>query len=248
MSINVIPLARRFGALALFFPLLPTGLANARCLDISPETTLTVTGDLARPIFPGPPNYTDVREGDAPEPAYILTLDEPFCVNEEFLGDNVMVETIHLIDVPESARGLIGQMVSLSGRDLFGAHTGHHHAPLLMTVHSIETVEQDSSSGRTTVEAFYLALETGDGEAAAMNVVPEKRANGPLSASALSAFYGNLKRPLRLLDVAEIGSREFRATYHFATSSSVCNGAAIVTTRQVGSLNLISGIRAENAC
>lgn len=209
---NPIVSSSTLGAVSLLLLLLGTTLANARCLDIASETTLTVVGNLTRPIFPGPPNYTDVREGDAPEPAYIVTLDDPFCVNEEFLGENATVETIHLIEVPDGARALIGKGVRVSGRDLFGAHTGHHHAPLLMTVRSIEPVEHSSSSGRTTVEAFYLALETGDGEAATSNVVPEKRAKGPLSASALSAFYGNLKRPLRLFEVIELEPNKFRST------------------------------------
>lgn len=238
----------RSAGLALLALLASTIVANARCMEVTSESTVTVTGSLARPIFPGPPNYTDVRQGDTPEPAYILTLDDPFCVNEEFLRDSALVDTIQLLDVPETARALIGRTVTVTGHDIFGAHTGHHRAPLLMTTQTIEAFKEIPSAGRTTVEAFYLALENGDGEAAAKNVVPEKRANGALSAAALSGFYGNLKRPLRLFEVVELEPNKFRSTYQFATKSSVCNGAAVVTTREVRGLNLISGIRAENGC
>lgn len=105
------------------------------------------------------------------------------------------------------------------------------------------------SPGKAAVVAFYLALRAGDGHAAAANVIPEKRKEGPLSAQALSDFYGNLKQPLRLLDVATAGENKFRARYTFETKNGrVCNGVSIVTLRKVQGFDLIAGILAENGC
>lgn len=193
--------------------------------------------------------------GDTPEPAYILTLDARLCVSgDAFVEDGTAVDRIHLIEDPHGRsvlKGLIGRSISVVGRDMFGAHTGHHHAPLLMTVVSATPLARPADAGLalTTVEAFYLSLEIGDGEAAASNVVPEKRAKGPLSAKALSAFYGNLKRPLELVGVSPVAADRFRARYTFETRGGlVCDGPSVVTTKQVGGLNLISGIRSESGC
>ncbi|MDH6233129.1 hypothetical protein M2281_003740 [Mesorhizobium soli] len=226
--------------------------ASAACLEISEDQQLEVTGDLSRPIFAGPPNYTDVRQGDAPEPAYILKLHTPICVTgDEFLGDNANVDRIHLIDDGKVLRQWLGKSVSIVGKNMFGGHTGHHHAPLLMTVVTAAAPSNpvDPSVAMTTVEAFYYALEIGDGASAAMNIVPEKRGKGPLSAKALSAFYGTLKRPLALLNVAQLAPNQFRARYTFEShNGKVCDGSSVVTTRQEGDLNLIDRIRAENGC
>lgn len=45
-------------------------------------------GLLSHHIFPGPPGYEDVRKGEQPEPAYIVTLSQSVCVRadgDEFL-------------------------------------------------------------------------------------------------------------------------------------------------------------------
>lgn len=224
----------------------------AACLDLSTQSTVSVTGELSRPIFPGPPNFEDVRSGDTPEPAYILSLDSPFCVTgDDFVDDGTTIDRIQMIGETGVLMKLVGRSVEVSGADLFGAHTGHHHAPLLMTVTSVASVEHpaDAASANTTVEAFYLALEIGDGAAAAKNVIPEKRGKGPLSAKALSDFYGNLKRSLKLLGVSPLSPNRFRAHYTFETKNGrVCNGSSVLTTKQVGSLNLISTIKSETGC
>jgi hypothetical protein len=241
---------RRFG-LALSSVVFSTS-AHAACIDISRQIQLELSGDLTRPTFAGPPDYTDVRQGDTPEPAYILTLHSPICVSgDDFLEDNALIDRIHLIDTDNVLHEWLGQSVSVIGTDPFGEHTGHHHAPLLMTVVSAASMAEpaDPSVAVTTVEAFYLALEIGDGETAATNIIPEKRSKGPLSADALSDFYGSLKRPLKLVDVTPIGENRFRARYNFETRNGrVCDGSSVVTTKQVGDLNLISGIRSDRGC
>ena len=48
---------------------------NAACIDVKQTDRLYFQGTLSHQIFPGPPNFEDVRKGDAREAAYILTLD-----------------------------------------------------------------------------------------------------------------------------------------------------------------------------
>ncbi len=234
------------------FSLVFSTVVHASCIDVSEETTIEVSGELSRPTFAGSPNFEDVRKGDTPEPAYILTLGTPFCiVGDDFVPDDTVVERIHLTDGFDVLLPLVGQTIRVVGTDPVGAYTSHHHAPLLMGLISARPdLEQDGrSAAKTTVEAFYLALEVGDGMAATRNVIPEKRSNGPLSAQALSGFYGNLKRPLKLAEVTPLGKNRFRARYHFENhDGGVCDGSSVITTRQLGSLNLISGIRAESGC
>ena len=67
--------------------------------------------------------------------------------------------------------------------------------------------------GQQIVRAFYTALERGDGEAASLLVIPEKREAGPFSASELSNFYGRLELPFRLIGVYRAGENLYNVTY-----------------------------------
>lgn len=131
--------------LASSVQLLPARAQTPACMEVGGTATSRFTGRLTRPVFPGPPNYEDVRRGDAREPAYILTLDRPACVNAE--GDENLdrrsVSQIHLRLDPGNVASrpaydrlgrLIGRTITVAGTDGFGAQTGHHHAPLVLTV------------------------------------------------------------------------------------------------------------------
>src|SRR5437667_10051914 len=75
--------------------------ANAACIDLKKTDTLSFEGTLNYRIFPGPPNYEDVRKGDTPEPTYILKLEETICATgDEFLDHKVKFECIQIF--PES--------------------------------------------------------------------------------------------------------------------------------------------------
>jgi hypothetical protein len=68
------------------------------------------------------------------------------------------------------------------GPSPFGAHTGHHHAPLMLPITRISIASAATQSLRTamtTVQAFYAALSAGNGEEAAKLVIPKKRSSGP---------------------------------------------------------------------
>lgn len=192
------------------------------------------------------------------ESAYILQLTTPLCFfGDEFLGGHVNVAEVQLVvsadDNPKlfaRLHELVGESVSVTGRNAFGAHTSHHHAPVALIVDEVsERVASRSDDPKIAVEEFYLALGKGDGVEAAHYVIPAKRIRGPLSAAALSSFYGNLGEPLRLIHVADLGSGHYRASYQFATKSgAVCKGTSVVTTTGDYGTSLISRIRAENGC
>src|SRR6516225_253302 len=61
--------------------------ANAACIDLKQKDALSFEGTLNYRIFPGPPNYEDVRKGDTPEPTYILKLGDPICATGDELAD-----------------------------------------------------------------------------------------------------------------------------------------------------------------
>ena len=118
--------------------------ANAACLDLKQTNVLSFEGTLNYRIFVGPPNYEDVRKGDTPEPTYILTLAEPICANgDEFVDPRDKFDQVQIF--PESSdkaapalsrdlRRWIGKRVVVEGASPFGAHTGHHHAPLMLPI------------------------------------------------------------------------------------------------------------------
>jgi hypothetical protein len=41
--------------------------ASAACLDVRQTQPLAFKGSLSHPVFPGPPNYEDIKKGDKPE-------------------------------------------------------------------------------------------------------------------------------------------------------------------------------------
>ena len=129
--------------------------AHAACIDLKQTDTLSFEGTLNYRIFPGPPNYEDVRKGDTPEPTYILKLEEPICATgDEFVDQNVKFDRIQIF--PESGkagqalwrdlRGLIGQRVVVAGTGAFGSHTGHHHAALMLPIERFSRFRSDKVS------------------------------------------------------------------------------------------------------
>jgi hypothetical protein len=101
---------------------------------------VAVQGVLSLQHFPGPPNFADVRKGDADETAFILTLAEPICLDDGadgFADPREPVRSVQLVPeapVPAAAmKALLGRSVKAEGQG-FAAHTGHHHAPLVVTV------------------------------------------------------------------------------------------------------------------
>ena len=129
---------------AICFAIAAAAPADAACVNLQEPTGLSFEGTLTRRIFAGPPNYQDVRKRDTPEPAYILKLDQPICAaGDEFVDADSKFDLIQIFPdgsgtvargLAKELRRLIGQRVAVEGKSASGAHTGHHHAPLVMPI------------------------------------------------------------------------------------------------------------------
>ena len=89
---------------------------------------VTLTGTLKRVVFPGPPNYESVEEGDEPE-----------------WGSNDQFQLIVRGDFYSKNQRYLNQQVSVTG-EMFYAETGHHHTPVLIDVTAIKGVKVISPS------------------------------------------------------------------------------------------------------
>ena len=58
----------------------PSLAMAAACYDLNKGQPAGLTGALDYVVFAGPPNYQDVRKGDTPEPAFVLRLAHPICI------------------------------------------------------------------------------------------------------------------------------------------------------------------------
>lgn len=102
-------------------------------------------GVLYEEVYPGPPEYTNIKMGDYPEKAFFLTLKEPINVepskNTELEVDinNEPEKSVRELQVVFSdskpSAHQIKQEVSLKGT-LYHACTAHHHRRVLMMVNS----------------------------------------------------------------------------------------------------------------
>lgn len=117
-------------------------LQQAACLPFGPRT-VTLSGKAVTRMFPGPPDFKNIDNGNAAENALLLQLDAPICVAAATgVGSNVVEEReireIQLL--PQSsykaAYSLAGLRVTATG-PLFHAQTGHHHTKVLMTLQRI---------------------------------------------------------------------------------------------------------------
>ncbi|MBZ9994112.1 hypothetical protein [Mesorhizobium sp. BH1-1-4] len=229
--------------------------AQASCYDISKGQPSQLSGELYRRILPGPPNYKDVQAGDQPEPTYLLELDADICLEGEHLADpESSFREVHVVPIG----GMDGAMASLIGRrvtvgivDRWAAENAHHRAPLMAIVGSIAPEEdntEQNGTAATVVRAFYLALGSGDGNEAARYVVAGKTAKGPLSAAALSGFYGGMQAPLKLLGIRAKSEDLFLVSYSFRKGAITCTGRAEVRTVNEGGKDYIEGINALDGC
>jgi hypothetical protein len=230
----------------------------ASCIDVAKAEPIEVSGRLHHRSFSDDEIQTGAIDQTPPESAYVLKLDKPTCFyGDEFLGGEVTVSEVHLMINAEDNNRLFAELHELVGKDItvagkrgFGAHTRHHRAPVVLVLTAVsENHPIRQEMAENVVAAFYLALGVGDGNQASRYIIPAKRRSGPLSAEAMSRFYGDLEQPLELLDVAVLDSGRYRAHYRFTTKGGArCNGSAIVSTTSVNGAELISRIVAERGC
>jgi len=135
-----------------------SAFAAPPCLAYEPSP-VQLTGHIRQETFPGPPNYTSIKDGDDPEVSWILQLAEPLCVQAapsddmcESVSNETRVQLVLQAEHYRQFRRLLGRRVSVQGT-LFCAHTGHHHTKVLITVQSMKQHEQSGqvSPGRSGI-------------------------------------------------------------------------------------------------
>jgi uncharacterized protein DUF4431 len=66
---------------------------------------------------------------------------------DDFVDPKQMIDSVQVYPdadgakaaaISRSLRGNVGRRVTIEGKSPFGAHTGHHHAPLLLPITKIE--------------------------------------------------------------------------------------------------------------
>lgn len=77
-----------------------------------------------------------------PETAFILVLSKPVCMTGQEDEDKVKgTSRVHVFGGEEAMhkrlQGLAGRRIAVTGEP-FGAHTAHHHAPIVLSVAKVE--------------------------------------------------------------------------------------------------------------
>jgi hypothetical protein len=138
-------LTRIWTLLLLLLPTLCVAQAEpSGCRSYEP-TVVTLHGTLIRKSVAGPSNYDDISKGVETETYWLLNLDSPICVNQdtsepELNPGQKNVRRVQLVldeGAYEQFKSLLGKRVVATG-SMFGAHTGHHHTPVLLTVTHLE--------------------------------------------------------------------------------------------------------------
>lgn len=125
---------------AIFSGFLGITTSLGACLDYEPAV-VSLSGTLAREVYPGRPNYESIANGDEPEAIWVLKLDKPICINDAgFMAQaETNVAEIQLVlstDQYQVYADLMGGHITASGT-LFHEHTGHHHKTLLLNTSTI---------------------------------------------------------------------------------------------------------------
>jgi hypothetical protein len=117
-------------------------VAEANGVYTYAPTPAVLQGTLETKVFPGPPNYESVRNGDARERVWLLRLSKAIELRDD--GDpksnneaETNVRELQLIP-PEGTYqkaldGAVGKSVQMSGK-LTHALFGHHHTRVLLEV------------------------------------------------------------------------------------------------------------------
>ena len=113
-------------------------LVDLTCLKYEPAT-VTLIGVLQTKVYPGPPNFISIADGDQPETGFYLQLRPPICTVAKpeswTLGHARILEVQLAISKPQLNEMVanVGHVITVKGT-LFEAIDGHHHTPVLMDV------------------------------------------------------------------------------------------------------------------
>jgi len=122
---------------------------TAECLQEGENVTFT--GKISRETFPGRPNYESIDNGDEPETYWILTTDNPNCVEAKSPEDGSLYEVAKsttrfqlAFEDPttyKTHKKLVEQRATVTGQ-LYAGSTGHHHTKALIFVKRIKPTKK----------------------------------------------------------------------------------------------------------
>ncbi len=123
---------------------------HTKTVFYEPHTT-ELAGTIVQKTYPGPPNYSDIANGDMPESPLFLTITEPVNValpeSEEDLFNQPEhgVREIQIVFLEQDPpQELWSQGIRVIGK-LFSAHTAHHRRRVLMMADSWEAIDLKST-------------------------------------------------------------------------------------------------------
>jgi hypothetical protein len=129
-------------SLLALIPIAAITVAPEPCFALEPSVSELV-GMVEERTFPGPPNYGE-SPTDSHETQLILVLVAPICVSppegEPFNKSWGCITEITLVPIHGSSKAIPRKgRINVVGT-LFGAHTAHHHTPVLLSVLSVAEV------------------------------------------------------------------------------------------------------------
>jgi hypothetical protein len=142
------------------------GAVIAKNQTVSYEPRLTsLTGEIKMLRFPGPPNYTSIKDGDRDETGPYLVLNAPIDIraNPHVQANDTTEKNVKLVQVVVKHKCdwdkiREGNYVEVSGT-LFHALTGHHHARVLIMSEKVSVIgrkQTDTSTMQLTKEDWQF--------------------------------------------------------------------------------------------
>jgi len=115
--------------------------------EILDGQAVTLYGRVKEELFPGPPNYESINNGDIPQFYWILYTNIPIGIvtrsleNEELkdLGNSCSFQLSVPTDFYDDKNDVMGKFVKVSGKMLVG-HSGHHKTKALLEAKLIEVI------------------------------------------------------------------------------------------------------------
>ncbi len=126
-----------------------------------PADVEELSGVLINKVFPGPPNYDSIEDGDYPEEGWILKLDSE---SKDMLAASIRHDgsmTIDEIEI-ETEKSFDGDLQRCIGRQVIcrgilrDAESAHHHTSLLLSACRLLAIPQSPSQKENTREAIDL--------------------------------------------------------------------------------------------
>ncbi len=90
-----------------------------------------------------------------------------------------------------------------------------------------------SSSALTVVKNFYEALAKGDGAAANLYLIPEKRYKNAFDVEKMNSFYGKMERKIHITSISANDNEFVTVDFEYAIKTKKCIGRALVKLKKI---------------